>query len=43
VWNPESGAFLHTLATHMGAITCFQRDEFKVLSGSDGTLKMWNL
>ncbi|KAJ7073961.1 cell division control protein 4 [Mycena amicta] len=25
------------------AITCFQHDEFKVLSGSDGTLKMWNI
>ncbi|KAJ7355927.1 WD40-repeat-containing domain protein [Mycena albidolilacea] len=43
VWDPESGALLHTLAAHTGAITCFQHDEFKVLSGSDGTLKMWNL
>ncbi|KAI6028605.1 WD40 repeat-like protein [Pisolithus orientalis] len=33
----------HTLAAHTGAITCFQHDEFKVLSGSDGTLKMWNI
>ncbi|KAJ7481112.1 WD40 repeat-like protein [Mycena galericulata] len=43
VWDPETGALLHTLAAHTGAITCFQHDEFKVLSGSDGTLKMWNL
>ncbi|KAJ7633112.1 WD40-repeat-containing domain protein [Roridomyces roridus] len=43
VWDPDSGALLHTLAAHTGAITCFQHDEFKVLSGSDGTLKMWNL
>ncbi|KAF7322290.1 WD40 repeat-like protein [Mycena chlorophos] len=43
VWDPSSGALLHTLAAHTGAITCFQHDEFKVLSGSDGTLKMWNL
>jgi F-box and WD-40 domain protein CDC4 len=33
----------HTLAAHTGAITCFQHDEFKVLSGSDGNLKMWNV
>jgi F-box and WD-40 domain protein CDC4 len=31
------------LAAHTGAITCFQHDEFKVLSGSDGTLKMWDV
>jgi F-box and WD-40 domain protein CDC4 len=43
VWDPDTGALLHTLAAHTGAITCFQHDEFKVLSGSDGTLKMWNL
>ncbi|KAJ7217003.1 WD40 repeat-like protein [Mycena pura] len=43
VWDPDTGALLHTLAAHTGAITCFQHDEFKVLSGSDGTLKMWNI
>ncbi|KAJ7073966.1 WD40 repeat-like protein [Mycena amicta] len=43
VWDPTTGALLHTLAAHTGAITCFQHDEFKVLSGSDGTLKMWNI
>ncbi|KAJ6531583.1 WD40 repeat-like protein [Mycena vulgaris] len=43
VWDPDTGALQHTLAAHTGAITCFQHDEFKVLSGSDGTLKMWNL
>ncbi|KAJ3552805.1 hypothetical protein NM688_g3964 [Phlebia brevispora] len=43
VWNPDSGELLHTLAAHNGAITCFQHDEFKVLSGSDGTLKMWDI
>ncbi|KAI0726688.1 WD40 repeat-like protein [Fomitopsis betulina] len=43
VWNPETGEHHHTLAAHNGAITCFQHDEFKVLSGSDGTLKMWDI
>lgn len=43
VWNPETGELCHALAAHNGAITCFQHDEFKVLSGSDGTLKMWDI
>jgi F-box and WD-40 domain protein CDC4 len=43
IWDPESGELRHTLAAHTGAITCFQHDEFKVLSGSDGSLKMWNV
>ncbi|KAH7914021.1 WD40-repeat-containing domain protein [Hygrophoropsis aurantiaca] len=43
VWDPETGELQSTLAGHTGAITCFQHDEFKVLSGSDGTLKMWNV
>lgn len=43
VWDPDTGELRHTLAAHNGAITCFQHDEFKVLSGSDGTLKMWDI
>jgi F-box and WD-40 domain protein CDC4 len=43
IWDPRTGELRHTLAAHTGAITCFQHDEFKVLSGSDGTLKMWNI
>lgn len=43
VWDPETGELKHTLQAHTGAITCFQHDEFKVLSGSDGTLKMWDI
>ena len=43
VWDPATGDLRHTLAAHNGAITCFQHDEFKVLSGSDGTLKMWDI
>ncbi|TDL24908.1 WD40 repeat-like protein [Rickenella mellea] len=43
VWDPDTGEARQTLAAHNGAITCFQHDEFKVLSGSDGTLKMWDI
>ncbi|KAM6496226.1 cell division control protein 4 [Amanita muscaria] len=43
VWDPDTGKLKHTLAAHKGAITCFQHDEFKVLCGSDGSLKMWDI
>ena len=43
IWNPDSGKLCHTLTVHTGAITCFQHDEFKVLSGSEGKLKMWDI
>ncbi|KAF7295573.1 WD40 repeat-like protein [Mycena indigotica] len=43
VWNPTTGALRHKLSAQTGAITCLQHDEFKVVSGSDGTLKMWNI
>ncbi|KAF8323591.1 WD40-repeat-containing domain protein [Cantharellus anzutake] len=42
IWDPTSGSLQHVLSAHTGAITCFQHDEFKVLSGSDGALKMWD-
>lgn len=43
IWDPETGECRHSLAAHSGAITCFQHDEYKVISGSDGTLKMWDV
>jgi F-box and WD-40 domain protein CDC4 len=43
IWDPDTGELRHTLAAHTGAITCFQHDEFKILSGSNGNLKMWNI
>ena len=43
VWDPDTGEMKHTLAAHTGPITCFQHDESKVLSGSEGTIKMWDL
>ncbi|EPQ57765.1 WD40 repeat-like protein [Gloeophyllum trabeum ATCC 11539] len=43
VWNPDTGELQYTLSAHTGAITCFQHDDFKVVSGSEGSLKMWDI
>jgi F-box and WD-40 domain protein CDC4 len=43
IWNPDTGKCQHVLSAHTGAITCFQHNENMVLSGSDGTLKMWDV
>lgn len=43
IWDPTTGELRHVLAAHSGAITCFQHDESKIISGSDGTLKMWDV
>lgn len=43
IWDPEQGQCKATLSAHTGAITCFQHDAYKVISGSDRTLKMWNV
>lgn len=43
VWDPDTGKCIHVLSAHTGAITCFQHDENKVISGSDGLLKMWDV
>jgi F-box and WD-40 domain protein CDC4 len=43
VWDAEGGQLQHILTAHTGAITCFQHDEFKLLSGSDGDLKLWDV
>ena len=43
IWDPENGHCKSTLCAHTGAITCFQHDGQKVISGSDRTLKMWNV
>ena len=42
VWDPENGRNLHTLKAHSSAITCFAHDGYKVVSGSEKSLKMWN-
>ncbi len=43
IWDPENGQCKSVLSAHTGAITCFQHDKQKVISGSDRTLKMWNV
>jgi F-box and WD-40 domain protein CDC4 len=43
IWDLEKGQCRHTLSAHTGAITCFQHDGKKVISGSDRNLKMWNI
>ena len=43
IWDPENGYCKSILGGHTGAITCFQHDGQKVISGSDRTLKMWNV
>lgn len=43
VWNSHTGSLQHVLCGHTAAITCFWHDEWKVLSGADGCLKMWSL
>ena len=43
IWDPENGQCKSTLSAHTGAITCFQHDGQKVISGSDRTLKMWDV
>lgn len=43
VWNPDDGSFLHKLEGHKGAIISFQHDEYKVVSGSEQMLKLWNI
>ena len=43
VWDPAFGQCRSTLRAHTGAITCFQHDGQKVISGSDRTVKMWNV
>ncbi|KAL0080471.1 WD40-repeat-containing domain protein [Phycomyces blakesleeanus] len=43
IWSPDSGVCEHVLSGHQGAITCFQHDATKVISGSEGGLKMWDI
>ncbi|KAI9308664.1 WD40-repeat-containing domain protein [Cunninghamella echinulata] len=43
IWSPETGICKHVLSGHDAAITCFQHDNDKVISGSEGGLKMWDI
>ncbi|KAF9252618.1 hypothetical protein DTO006G1_8770 [Penicillium roqueforti] len=43
VWNPANGHCQHTLSGHTSAVTSFQHDGQKVISGSDGEVKLWDI
>jgi WD40 repeat protein len=42
VWSLKSGESNMTLSGHTGAITCFQHDGIRIISGSDSTVKLWD-
>ncbi|KAF4771413.1 hypothetical protein HAV15_004438 [Penicillium sp. str.  len=42
VWDPENGHCQSVLSGHTGAITSFQHDGQKIISGSDMNVKMWD-
>ncbi|KAI7875782.1 WD40 repeat-like protein [Lichtheimia hyalospora FSU 10163] len=43
VWSPDTGDRQHVLLGHEAAITSFQNDDHKVISGSEGGIKMWDI
>lgn len=43
VWSPDTGVCHHALSGHGNSITCFQHDNTKIISGSEGGLKMWDI
>jgi len=46
VWNPGTGELYRQLSSEFGlpaAITTFQHDEVKVVSGSNGALRLWDI
>lgn len=42
VWDPETGHAKHVFRGHSAAITCVCNDDRKVVSGSQGMLKIWD-
>ncbi|KAL6454726.1 CDC4 Cell division control protein 4 [Candida maltosa Xu316] len=43
IWNPKTGALLSKLKGHGAAITCFEHDGLRVVSGSEKMLKLWDV
>jgi F-box and WD-40 domain protein CDC4 len=43
IWDANTHELKHILGSHGSAITCFAHDETKVVSGSDGSLKLWDI
>lgn len=42
IWDPDTGRSRFVLRGHSSAITCVVNDDYKVISGSQGMLKLWN-
>lgn len=43
VWNPSTGEPYSKLEGHTAAITCFQHDPLRIISGSERLLKLWDI
>lgn len=43
IWDSTKNNITQILSNSGGAITCFQHDEHKIVSGSDGMLKLWDV
>ncbi|QPG77262.1 hypothetical protein FOA43_004670 [Brettanomyces nanus] len=42
IWDPDTGQPRSVLRGHNSAITCVQNDDYVIISGSQGMLKLWN-
>lgn len=43
IWNPHTGENYCKLEGHSAAITCFEHDGLRVVSGSERMLKLWDV
>lgn len=43
IWDPQSGNCIDTLQANAGAITCFEHDDYRIVSGADGQLRIWDI
>jgi F-box and WD-40 domain protein CDC4 len=43
VWDANTNTLEHILGAHGGAITCFAHDETKLVSASEGSIKLWDI
>lgn len=43
VWDPKTGENYSKLEGHTAAITCFQHDPLRIVSGSERMLKLWDI
>lgn len=43
IWDPKSGTNYAKLEGHTAAITCFQHDCLRIVSGSERLLKLWDI